>query len=66
MQYILNIGTRGMAKEVVAEVVAHYRTISKTPLHTEVYPFNFASLAVLGFCGFQIIGGKGNKILLTV
>ncbi len=58
--------TKGYAKEVVKEVVAHYRTISKSPLHTEVYPFNLASLAVLASCGFQITGSKGNKLLLEL
>lgn len=57
---------KGYAKEVVAGVVAHYRTLSKIPLHTEVYPFNYASLAVLTSCGFQVTGSKGNKLLLTL
>lgn len=57
---------KGYAKEVVAEVVAHYRTMSKAPLHTEVYLLNRASLAVLTSCGFQIIGSKGDKFLLTL
>lgn len=57
---------KGYAKEVVAEVVLYYKTISKNPLHTEVYLFNFASLDVLSSCGFQVTGSKGNKILLTL
>ena len=57
---------KGYAKEVVAEVVAHYRTTSKKTLHTEVYLFNRASLAVLTSCGFQVAGSKGNKILLAL
>lgn len=57
---------KGYAKEVVAEVVLYYKTISKNPLHTEAYLFNFASLAVLSSCGFQVTGSKGNKILLTL
>ena len=57
---------KGYAKEVVAEVVVHYRTISKSPLHTEVYPFNLASLAVLTFCGFHKISNRGSKLLLTL
>ncbi len=57
---------KGYAKEVVAEVVAHYRSISKRPLHTEVYLFNRVSLVVLTSCGFQVTGSKGNKILLTL
>ena len=54
----------GYAKEVVAETVAHYRIISKAPLHTEVYLLNRASLAVLAFCGFKVVGNKGDKVLL--
>lgn len=57
---------KGYAKEVVAEVVAYYRTISKVPLHTEVYSLNHASLSVLTSCGFQITGSRDNKILLTL
>lgn len=57
---------KGYAKEVVAEVVAHYRTTSKTPLHTEVYLLNRASLAVLAFCGFKIVDNIDNKILLKL
>lgn len=57
---------KGYAKEVVSEVVAHYKTLSKTPLHTEVYLLNQASLAVLASCGFQITGSKDNKLLLTL
>jgi len=57
---------KGYAKEVVAEVVAHYQTLSKRPLHTEVYLSNQASLSVLSSCGFQITGSKDNKIVLTL
>ena len=57
---------KGYAKEVVAEVVAYYRTISKVPLHTEVYSSNLASLAVLASCGFQLTVSKDNKVLLTL
>lgn len=57
---------KGYAKEVVAEVVAYYRTISKAPLQTEVYMINHASLAVLVFCGFQIVGNKDDKLLLKL
>jgi RimJ/RimL family protein N-acetyltransferase len=57
---------RGYAKEVVSEVVAHYKTLSKTPLHTEVYLLNHASLAVLSSCGFQITGSKDNKLILSL
>ena len=57
---------KGYAKEVVAEVVAYYRTLSKTPLHTEVYPLNQASLSVLTSCGFQITGSKDNKLMLSL
>lgn len=56
--------SKGFAKEIVAEVVAYFSTISKVPLHTEVYRSNRASLAVLAFCGFNIVGNKGDKILL--
>lgn len=66
--YAIHRGYRnkGYVKEVVAEVVAYYRTISKDPLYTEVYQFNRASIAVLTSCGFQITGSKGNKLLLTL
>lgn len=57
---------KGYAKEVVAGVVAYYGTISKGPLHTEVYPSNLASLAVLASCGFKIVGNKDDKILLDL
>ena len=57
---------KGYAKETVSEIVAYYRTLSKATLHTEVYPFNRASLVVLVSCGFQITGSKDNKILLTL
>lgn len=57
---------RGYTKEAVSEVVAHYRFISKIPLHTEVYLSNHASLAVLVSTGFRITGSKGNKLLLTL
>ena len=57
---------RGYAKEVVAEVVALYRTISKIPLHTEVYMLNQASLAVLASCEFKVTGSKINKFLLSL
>ena len=57
---------KGYTKEAVAEVVAYYRTISKTPLHTEVYSQNHASLAVLSFCGFKIVGNIDDKILLKM
>ena len=62
----LEYRNKGYAKEVVEEVVAYYRTISKTPLHTEVYSSNQASLAVLASCGFQITGNKDNKKMLTL
>ena len=58
--------SKGYAKEVVAEVVAYYKTTSKAPLHTEVCQFNRASLAVLASCGFQITESKDNKFLLTL
>lgn len=57
---------KGYAKEAVSEVVSYYRTISKVPLHTEVYQNNCASLAVLAFCGFMIVGNKEDKILLKI
>jgi RimJ/RimL family protein N-acetyltransferase len=57
---------RGYAKEVVSEIVAHYKTLSKTPLYTEVYLLNHASLAVLSSCGFQITGSKDNKLMLSL
>lgn len=56
----------GYAKETVEEVVAYYKTISKKPLHTEVYPYNYASIAVLESCRFQVMGRKDNKILLIL
>lgn len=55
---------KGYAKEVVAEVVEYYRTISNAPLYTEVYLSNLSSLAVLASCGFKIVGNIDNKILL--
>lgn len=56
---------KGYTKEAVAEVLAYYKSISKTPLHTEIYSSNFPSLSILASCGFQVTGNKGNKILLT-
>lgn len=57
---------KGYAKEVVAEVVKYYRSISKAPLHTEVYQSNLPSLSILAFCGFQVTGSKDNKFLLKM
>ena len=57
---------KGYAKESVAEVVAHYRTISKVPLHTEVYQSNIPSLSILVSCGFQVVGTIENKFLLKM
>lgn len=57
---------KGYAKEAVAEVVAYYKTISKSSLHTEVYQPNLPSLSILASCGFQVTGNKGNKYLLTM
>ena len=57
---------KGYAKESVAQVVAHYKTISKAPLQTEVYKSNIPSLFILASCGFQVTGRKGNKYLLTL
>lgn len=57
---------KGYTKEAVAEVVAYYRTISKAPLHTEVYLSNLPSLSILASCGFQVTGSKNNKFLLTM
>lgn len=57
---------KGYTKEAVAEVVAYYKSISKTLLYTEVYPSNFPSLSILASCGFQVKGNKENKILLTL
>lgn len=57
---------KGYAKEVATEIVAYFRTISKAPLHTEVYSLNQASLAVLAFCGFKIVGSIDDKILLKM
>lgn len=57
---------KGYTKESVAQVVAHYKTISKAPLQTEVYQSNIPSLSILASCGFQVAGSKGNKILLAL
>lgn len=57
---------KGYAKESVAQVVAHYKTISKTPLQTEVYQSNIPSLSILATCGFQVVGAKDNKFLLKM
>ncbi len=57
---------KGYAKESVAQVVAHYKTISKAPLQTEVYQSNVPSLSILASCGFQVVGTKDNKILLKM
>ncbi len=57
---------KGYTKEAVAEVVAYYKTISKTPLHTEVYQYNLPSLSILASCGFRVVGSKDNKFLLTM
>ena len=57
---------KGYAKESVAQVVAHYKTISKAPLQTEVYQSNIPSLSILASCGFQVVGAKDNKFLLKM
>lgn len=57
---------KGYAKESVAQVVAHYKTISKAPLQTEVYQSNVPSLSILASCGFQVVGTKDNKFLLKM
>lgn len=57
---------KGYTKEAVAEVVAYYKTISKSSLYTEVYQYNLPSLSILDFCGFQVTGSKDNKFLLTM
>ena len=51
----------GYAKEVVAEVVAHYKTISKNPLHTEVLKENIASHVILYSCGFRHTCNNGSN-----
>lgn len=55
---------KGFTKEAVAEVVTYYKSISNTPLHTEVYQSNLPSLSILTSCGFQITGSKDDKCLL--
>lgn len=57
---------KGYTKETVSEVVAHYKTISKAPLQTEVYQSNVPSLSILASCGFQVVGTKDNKFLLKM
>ena len=57
---------KGNAKEAVAQVVAHYKTISKAPLQTEVYQSNVPSLSILASCGFQVVDTKENKFLLKM
>lgn len=57
---------KGYTKEAVSEVVAHYKTISKAPLQTEVYQSNVPSLSILASCGFQVVGTKDNKFLLKM
>ena len=57
---------KGYTKEAVAEVVAYYKTISKSSLYTEVYQSNVPSLSILASCGFQVVGTKDNKFLLKM
>jgi len=57
---------KGYAKESVAQVVAHYKTVSRTPLQTEVYQSNVPSLSILASCGFQVVDTKENKFLLKM
>lgn len=57
---------KGFAKEAVVEVVAYYKSISNTPLHTEVFQTNLPSLSILASCGFRVTGSKDNKFLLTL
>lgn len=57
---------KGFTKEAVAEVVTYYKSISNTPLHTEVYQSNLPSLSILTSCGFQITGSKDDKCLLIM
>ncbi len=57
---------KGYAIESVAQVMAHYKTISKAPLQTEVYQSNIPSLSILASCGFQVVGAKDNKFLLKM
>ena len=57
---------KGFTKEAVTEVVTYYKSISNTPLHTEVYQTNLPSLSILASCGFNVTGSKNNKFLLTL
>lgn len=58
---------QGYTKESVSEVVTYCASLNlPITLQTEVYKDNEPSLSILKFCGFEIIGNIGDKVLLRI